>query len=82
MAGFILDFYCLRLKICIELDGAGHYTQEGRVKDAARTAILEGHGVMVIRFENRVVLEELEGVVRVLEGYGIKLPAPPARATP
>ncbi len=72
LAGFILDFYCAKLHLVIELDGAQHYTAEGLAKDEARTAVLEGHGVSVIRFENRVVLEELGAVERALAELGVK----------
>ncbi len=72
LAGFILDFYCAKLHLGIELDGAHHYTPEGMAKDEARTEILEKHGVKVMRFENRVVLEELRAVVLALEALGMK----------
>jgi very-short-patch-repair endonuclease len=72
LAGFILDFYCPKLHLAIELDGAGHFDEEGLARDAERTAVLEGHGVRVLRFENRVVLEELQMVVEVLAGFGLR----------
>jgi very-short-patch-repair endonuclease len=72
LAGFILDFYCIKLRLGIELDGAHHYTPEGMAKDAARTAILEAHGAKVVRFENKKILEELGAVVLALEALGVK----------
>ncbi len=32
---YILDFYCPELKLGIELDGQGHYTIEGSLRDGA-----------------------------------------------
>jgi very-short-patch-repair endonuclease len=72
LAGFILDFYCIKLHLAIELDGAHHYTPEGKARDAIRTKILEAHNVTVIRFANSEVLEKLEAVIAKLEGLGVK----------
>ena len=35
---YIVDFYCARAKLVIELDGSGHYTEEGKRYDTERTA--------------------------------------------
>ena len=79
LAGFILDFYCIKLHLAIELDGAHHYTPEGKARDARRTAILEAHNVTVIRFANSDVLEQLEAMIAVLEGMGVtRKSAPPS----
>jgi very-short-patch-repair endonuclease len=77
LAGFILDFYCPKLHLAIELDGTHHYTPEGQARDAWRTSILEAHRVTVIRFPNSEVLERLEGVIAVLEGVGLKVKSAP-----
>ena len=49
-AGFVLDFYCEELKLCIELDGGQH--AERVAEDEARTKVLEKLGVTVVRFWN------------------------------
>ena len=49
---YVLDFYCPKYKLAVELDGAGHFTDEGRAYDARRTEYLNLVGVRVIRFEN------------------------------
>jgi len=49
---YVLDFYCPKYKLAIELDGAGHFTDEGREYDARRTEYLNSVGIRVIRFEN------------------------------
>ena len=38
---YIADFYCAEAKPIIELDGSGHYTEEGKQYDEERTAFLE-----------------------------------------
>jgi very-short-patch-repair endonuclease len=63
---FIVDFYCAKAKLVIEVDGASH---EGNYDyDAARTEILDILGLRVLRFNNEDVLQNLEGVVRVIMG--------------
>ena len=49
---YILDFYCPKYKLAIELDGAGHFTDEGKEYDSRRTEYLNSVGIRVIRFEN------------------------------
>jgi very-short-patch-repair endonuclease len=54
---FVLGFYCPRLALAIELDGAGHFDEPGAAGDAYRSAALALLGIEVIRFENAEVLE-------------------------
>jgi len=49
---YIVDFYCHRAKLVIELDGSQHYDPEGQQADAVRSAVLNSHGLMVLRFSN------------------------------
>lgn len=52
----ILDFYCARLRVNLELDGDPHFTEDGRRNDAVRDERLRGLGIAVIRFENQVLV--------------------------
>jgi len=49
---YIVDFYCSKAKLVIELDGGGHYDPESQQKDQNRTESLERNGLKVIRFCN------------------------------
>jgi len=64
---YILDFYCPAERLAVELDGAVHDTPERAAYDAERTRHLGRVGVRVLRFENRVVFEQPEGVVAEIE---------------
>ena len=64
---YILDFYCFEEKLAIELDGQPHYTKEGLMNDKERDAFLQEQGITVLRFENRRVFEDLDGVLGRLE---------------
>ena len=59
---FVADFYCPLARLVIELDGSQHYTEQGKCRDAERTAILEAYGVQVLRFSNRDIRVHFEGV--------------------
>ncbi|QDZ41242.1 endonuclease domain-containing protein [Euhalothece natronophila Z-M001] len=64
---FIVDFYCPQLKLVIEIDGESHYTENAQDYDRERTQILQGYGLKVIRFKNDDVLNNLTGVVNLIE---------------
>lgn len=49
---YVVDFYCAKANIIIELDGGGHYAKEQREYDANRTKVLEEYGLKVIRVCN------------------------------
>ncbi|MGB3207663.1 MAG: endonuclease domain-containing protein [Crinalium sp.] len=66
---FIVDFYCAALKLVIEIDGDSHFTTEAKEYDEARTKVLEGYGLKVIRFTNDDVLNNLEGVCQQIEKF-------------
>ena len=61
---FIVDFYCGSCRLVIELDGDTHVEQQEY--DAARTAWLEQQGCRVIRFCNRDVCNNTDGVLEVI----------------
>jgi very-short-patch-repair endonuclease len=60
---FIIDFYCPEEKIAIELDGEPHFWEEGMSRDFKKTKFLESQGIVVIRFENKWVFEDIEFVL-------------------
>ena len=62
IANYIVDFYCPKASLVIELDGGGHYEPEQAAKDAERTRILEQSGVEIIRFCNRDIDHNFRGV--------------------
>ena len=67
IGNFIVDFYCHKAKLVIELDGGQHYTPEGIEYDRERSAYLEGLGLKVLRFSNREVMKEFAAVCEVID---------------
>ena len=66
---YILDFYCPEEKLCIELDGHHHFTEEGKLKDAEREKHLEQCGIKTLRFENSGVWNNLEGILDEIKNH-------------
>ncbi len=63
---FIVDFYCRRAYLIIEVDGPIHqYTAK---EDAVRQDFLESKGLKVLRFRNEEVLENCDDVIEQIEG--------------
>ena len=74
---YIVDFYCPKYKLVIEIDGGIHTTAESRVYDELRTRVLEGYGLRVVRFSNQDVLDEFSMVCEEIRKL-LKSPQPPA----
>ncbi len=63
---YIVDFYCHQQNLVIEIDGDTHGA-EPYPKDLQRTKYLQSLGLRVIRFTNQDVLNNIEGVMVMLE---------------
>ena len=64
---FIVDFYCAKARLVIELDGSQHYTPDGKRHDSLRTDIIEKYKLKVIRFSNSDIDEKFNGVCSVID---------------
>ncbi|MGE5365121.1 MAG: endonuclease domain-containing protein [Bacteroidota bacterium] len=62
---YIIDFYCSELKLAIEIDGASH--NERIEKDYIRQKELESLGIRFLRFQEKDVRFNLEGVIEQIE---------------
>ena len=63
IGNFIVDFYCHKAKLVIELDGEIHLEEEQKERDQGRTAEIEAFGLTIIRFTNQEVLEDIDNVL-------------------
>jgi len=59
---FIVDFYCHKCKLAIEVDGDIHLEKEVIDYDDGRAHDIEKFGVKILRFTNNEVLENIESV--------------------
>jgi very-short-patch-repair endonuclease len=60
---YIVDFYCPKSKLVIEVDGGQHYSAEGREKDKKRDENMAKVGITVLRFSDREVLRQVAVVL-------------------
>ncbi|AEC16812.1 endonuclease domain-containing protein [Gallibacterium anatis] len=63
LLNYIVDFYCAKAKLIIELDGSHHYEPEYQEKDRQRDDELRSLGFTVMRFSNDEIYYEIEAVV-------------------
>jgi len=67
LGGYILDFYSPQYRLGIEADGGQHYEDQGRQRDEVRTRELSKLGVKILSFNNREILENIEGVCELIQ---------------
>ena len=65
---YIVDFYSASAKLVIELDGSGHYSDEGELYDKQRTEFLSGYGLTVVRISNLEIAKNFQGVCEYIDG--------------
>jgi len=83
---YIVDFYCKRLSLVIEVDGDSHNSEEARLKDEKRQLVLENLGLKLLRFDDWDVKNKmdmvLQGIVGFIDKFERTNPLPPlARGT-
>ena len=64
---YIVDFYCAKARLVVELDGGGHYSEEKMEKDFHRTEQLEQMNLRVMRFSNLEIDRNFDGVCQMID---------------
>jgi len=65
---FIVDFYCAGEKLIVELDGEVHNNAAALDYDESGSSYFSSLGYKVIRFENKMVFENLTSVLAEISG--------------
>jgi very-short-patch-repair endonuclease len=60
---YIVDFYCPKSRLVIEVDGGQHYSAEGKERDDMRDHYVARTGIAVLGFSDREVFNNLEAVL-------------------
>ena len=60
---YIVDFYCPKTRLVIELDGESHLPEDQQEYDIERTRYLNGHNIKVIRFWNDEIINDIDNVI-------------------
>jgi len=66
MGDYVVDFCCQEKRLCIELDGSQHNSQETKVKDKDKQRFLENKDYKVLRFWNNDIDQNIEGVLNTI----------------
>ncbi|MGH9441563.1 MAG: endonuclease domain-containing protein [Thermoanaerobaculia bacterium] len=75
---FVLDFYCWKRNLAIELDGPIH--ERSRERDTARDQYLLSRGITVPRIKNTELSTSMSAVLARIE-QALNLPSPPEVGT-
>jgi very-short-patch-repair endonuclease len=73
---YIVDFYCPKGKLIVEIDGGQHYESDGMKKDEGRDRYLQMLGFTVLRFSDIDVLKNIDGVLERIREH-LKSPLTP-----
>ena len=66
---YVLDFYCPECRLAVELDGEAHFTSIRAEYDVARDKFIRSLKIRTVRFENRLVFENLESVLETIKEH-------------
>lgn len=69
LGNYIVDFYCKKLQMVIEIDGGSHHFEDVMVNDVERQRILEDMGIRFIRFSEMDVRKRMEEVLLKIEMF-------------
>jgi len=69
IGNYIVDFYCPKAKLILEIDGGQHYENDGIKKDLERDQYFQRLGFTVLRFSDIDVLKNINGVVERIQEH-------------
>jgi very-short-patch-repair endonuclease len=63
---YVLDFYCPKLRLAIEVDGESHFVEGAEEYDRERQQYIEALGIKFLRFLNTEIYHNLQGVLQAI----------------
>lgn len=66
---YIVDFYCPKARLVVEIDGNSHYQNDVREKDKEREGFIKSFNISIVRFTNKDITENLTGVLKKLADF-------------
>lgn len=67
IGSYIVDFYCPKAKLVIELDGSQHFERHGTDSDAIRDMYLREQHLMVLRIPNNEINHNFNSVCEYID---------------
>ena len=74
---YVVDFYCPKKRLVVEVDGDSHFTDEAEIYDRDRTDYFKSLGLRVVRFTNEEVRKRLPDVLEMILTALKTTPSPP-----
>ncbi len=62
----IVDFYCPKIRLAIEVDGESHLYEKQKEKDLEKETKLEKANIKLVRYLNTDIYDNIEGVIEDL----------------
>ncbi|HAH39084.1 MAG TPA: DNA methylase [Algoriphagus sp.] len=69
LSKFIVDFYCKKLNLVIEIDGDSHFDEESVISDQKRQKILESLELNFLRFSDVEIKRSMPSVLEEINAY-------------
>jgi len=66
---YVVDFYCPKLKLAIEIDGDSHFGNQAIKYDQKRQSYIESFGIKFLRFTNNDIYNNIDEVLEVIINY-------------
>lgn len=66
---YIVDFFCNKLQLAIECDGYSNEILDILEKDIRKTQRLNELGIMVLRFSDHQIINDIDNVIRTIEDF-------------
>jgi len=66
---YIVDFFCNKLQLAIECDGYSHEILDILEKDVRKTRRLNELGIMVLRFSDHQIMNDIDNVISAIEDF-------------
>jgi very-short-patch-repair endonuclease len=60
---YVIDFYCPKLKLAVEIDGPSHVEDGAGEYDKMRQSYIEALGIRFLRFQNDEIYEDMQSVL-------------------
>ncbi|MEH3040661.1 MAG: endonuclease domain-containing protein [Sphingomonas paucimobilis] len=73
LLGYVLDFYCARSRLAVEIDGEAHDRGDRPYRDIKREAALVAHGLTVLRIPARDVLADADAAAEAIAATALPL---------
>ena len=67
IGNYIVDFYCAKLQLVIEIDGSSHDNKQGY--DANRNRYLKSLGLDILHFHEQDIRFDINGAIEMLREY-------------